>query len=394
MNNSAINLNRTVIVFGTLVLCGALMVLRIREYASTDLDFQAFLRLLSWGGTLFITGMAFVKHGWKWINQHDYLLGLFLILALALVPFSVDPVRTLMTVISYGSFYLGIRFLYLRYGLDGVIVTLGCAGGVLLVLSYFYYFFLPELGRHIYWFDSVLLVSSRMSGTFTTSNAMGGFAAVMLLLIQRLHQRQIFSLRYLLVLMLIALGALLLSNSKTASVAWAVSALIMLPKSSFKTMLLFAGAFVVVCAGVFILSDPMAFLVMLSRHGDPNELLSLTGRVDIWPVAWELAWQQPLTGIGLGTTSAVMPEFSDVVGYSTSHAHNLVLQAFLCMGVFGAGLIAIIVLYNLFHASVEPLSNGFAVYLLITAMFESSFLSGVAGYSMIPLVVMCVCKQR
>ena len=145
---------------------------------------------------------------------------------------------------------------------------------------------------------------------------------------------------------------------------------------------------------VFVIIDPFYLLTSISRHGDPQEVLTLTGRTYIWPAVFEAALQRPFTGYGIGVTSIAIPELSHQIGYSPAHAHNLLLQAFFSVGFLGFILIFFSCVYNFFYRTDNKLSNAMMVYILITSLFEASFLSGVASISLIPFLYMIICKCK
>ncbi|MEF1173961.1 O-antigen ligase family protein, partial [Vibrio sinaloensis] len=145
---------------------------------------------------------------------------------------------------------------------------------------------------------------------------------------------------------------------------------------------------------VFALFETEMFLTAVSRHGDPNEILTFTGRTFIWPAVIEKILDQPLFGYGLGVTSIALPELSYVIGYTPAHAHNLVLQATFSLGLIGGGMCVLLLIFNFLVKKPNKLAISFTVYILVTSIPESSFLGGVAGYSIIPFLLMCIIKNE
>ncbi len=377
------------------IVIGSLFVFRIREYGSEAVDFQIIIRLLAWGAAAALPIAYFIRHNYNWgiINNHELFLVLFFLLGFVMIPFSENAFRSSIVLFSYISIYLYIKYLYLRYSDDFVISGIVIAFSVVVICSIFYYLFLPDLGRHIYWYDDELFVSKRMSGVLNTSNAMGGFCAIFILFLVTAIKKQLLNFSFLKVMMFLAVCCLLLSNSKTSIAAVLLASLFLIEKGRFKffVYLMLGSSLIFVIFAVLI--DFSSLLVLLSRHGDPNELLTFTGRTFIWPVVFDVALERPFTGYGLGVSSAAISEFSYLIGYTPAHAHNLVLQAFYSMGVFGSVLILVILLYNFFKVSSNQLSNALAMFLFITSLLEASYLAGVASYSLMALAYTVVCKR-
>ncbi|MCE2572805.1 O-antigen ligase family protein [Motilimonas eburnea] len=371
----------------------SLFVFRIREYGSSDVDFQIVFRLVAWFGGSTIAALYFYKFGFKVVSNHELLLISFLLLALIMLPFSMLPFRSFVVLLSYTSFYLYIKYVKSRFGDEYLLYSVSVAFFLVICSSYFYYVALPDLGRHIYWLNDVLYVSPRMSGVFSTSNAMGGFCAVYGIFLIYSYKQGVLKKNFFVVAFVLCLIALLLSNSKTALASFLISSLFLFKRNKLISFLLLLGSFTFLTILVYAIYDFTGFLTSISRHGDPEEVLTFTGRTYIWPAVWDMALERPLSGYGIGVTSLAIPTLADSIGYTPAHAHNLALQAFFSLGLGGLICIIAILIYNLVCRTRNRLSNAMAVYIFITSLFEASFLSGIAGYSIIPLIFMVLCKN-
>ncbi|USD67034.1 O-antigen ligase family protein [Vibrio sp. SCSIO 43136] len=370
----------------------SIFVFRIREYGSETVDFQILFRLMSWGGSFLFAFYVFSRNAIE-LNRHEKLLVLFFVLGFLLLPFSIAPARSFINLLSYIAFYLMLKSLDTRLGTFGMLKVVLYSFAFCTICSIVYYYLIPTLGRHIYWLSGMLYVSPRMSGVFSTSNAMGGFSAVYLILLYYSRQVGILENKWLLIMVTISSFCLLKSDSKTALVSLLIAIFFIAPNTKYKAVIISLILYVISMVVVFLCLEPDTLLRAISRHGDPNEVLTFTGRTHIWPAVISKIIDNPLVGYGIGVTSIALPELSYIIGYTPAHAHNLVLQATFSMGVIGGGLSILIVLYNFFVVDNDRLAVGLSVYVLVTSLLESSFLNGIAGYSIIPFILMCMVKK-
>lgn len=87
-----------------------------------------------------------------------------------------------------------------------------------------------------------------------------------------------------------------------------------------------------VAGGAWILSG-MGLSLVLDAMGGMTEHTGLSGRLAIWQFAWQVAVASPLHGAGLGLFAAVQPYAAGST--PAPHAHNLLLQVTMDLGVLG-----------------------------------------------------------
>ena len=131
------------------------------------------------------------------------------------------------------------------------------------------------------------------------------------------------------------LATLLLTQSRGAYLAVLVGMLLLLLLRWPRAWIVLAVATV---AALSVLAwEGATFSAQAIDGGD--SAASLSGRAEIWQYAFYALLNFPLTGIGIGTFDQVMPLlFPDVENFSRhtiSHAHNLVLQVGLDLGLPG-----------------------------------------------------------
>ena len=78
---------------------------------------------------------------------------------------------------------------------------------------------------------------------------------------------------------------------------------------------------------------------VISRSGEAEEIYNLTGRNVIWEHAWARICESPVVGWGYGCSRFAMDDNELLFRPRINHAHNLVLNVWLCMGFPGALLL-------------------------------------------------------
>jgi O-antigen ligase len=140
--------------------------------------------------------------------------------------------------------------------------------------------------------------------------------------------------------LLLASLALILSGSRVTILAIGLAWLLTAIRSHKAAPHLLVGLAGVVIIGVQVLiatPDLGSILGALSRTGSASEITTLTGRTDLWQIAWEHFLERPLFGWGFNGTEQLM---AGSVGRSFEgnavNAHNAVLQSLMSLGLVGS----------------------------------------------------------
>jgi O-antigen ligase len=159
----------------------------------------------------------------------------------------------------------------------------------------------------------------------------------------------------------IGLAFLLLTRSRTATTALAVScAALLILGTSFRARiyLLSTGAFVACLAGLLLLDpDPNGGIalqaVRMGRSQDTQEIESLTGRVPIWEKALRDIAARPVFGYGYGGywTPQRVWDYLREVDWEISHVHSAYLETVLNLGLVGLTIGLMIVLSSILSAA-------------------------------------------
>lgn len=125
--------------------------------------------------------------------------------------------------------------------------------------------------------------------------------------------------------------------------------------------------------GGFAAMLPGDLLELVSRSGHSVEILSLSGRLDIWPYVLDRIAEAPLLGHGYASGMLL---FKGFVRWKITHAHNMYLQALLYLGVVGFALMMALLLsqLRLFLVAPSAVRDILVLYVCLKGLTEQSIL--------------------
>jgi len=342
-------------------------VFRIRDYQDKDVDFQVILKIVIW---ISVAGVA-LFHVRRWfrilIDPINYPWILFLLWIFATTIVAQVPAYTAASAFTVIACVIFAAYLFSSFDEVEVFATVVAAITLFCIVSIIVYFAIPEFGHYVYWYNQQRFISPRLAGIAGSANNMALIAAFSIvatgLYAREFHRINVF---FAPVAGLVALTALLMTNTRGVLVG-AVAILFIIYMLHWRR--LYAAAFVAsigLLALAAILPKGEAFLLkMVSRSGDVGEITSFTGRTQIWNAVIQLASAEPWTGYGYASSVFVLPQHAGAVGFSTSHAHNLILQLFLTTGLIGVILFVFSVILVMMRAAIHRDRVVFAMLLFV-----------------------------
>ena len=182
----------------------------------------------------------------------------------------------------------------------------------------------------------------RLQGLSGHPNTFGQQAAILITLTAVTWRLRILHRRTALLLLAIGFVAIAASGSRTnlaaALVAWGMIALRTNPwrRALVVTGLGVLAAFLMVAAAGS-LTEIDTLVKSLSRSGSEGEIMTLTGRTELWATAINLLMQKPLLGWGYNGIEDVMARSVSANFEGTAiNAHNMLLQSLASMGLLGS----------------------------------------------------------
>jgi exopolysaccharide production protein ExoQ len=245
-----------------------------------------------------------------------------------------------------------------------VVLTIVTALVLFLGCSWVVYFAVPELGRTEF-VTADLEVIQRVGG-LAHANGLGRQAALALAILLALGCERQASWRRLWPLLGLAGLTLVAAGSKTAMLAALAAAALLFCRRLGPRLMLALGCLFgapIALAAISWEVDTEPLLALLARSGDAQEVYSLTGRTELWSHVVAEIGNSPLLGYGHGCARFVIMGFG--LDWANYHAHNVWLNVLLCTGLVGGGLLAAMMVYQLWSLCRRPDSFPDVVTLLV-----------------------------
>jgi O-antigen ligase len=231
------------------------------------------------------------------------------------------------------------------------------------------FFALPELGTSAAWTTSGLMM--RMCGLAGQATNLGALCTTAVGAVFILWWTGRCSLIAALLLGGFAFATLVKSDARTAEIAaMAAIGLVMVSRS---LKLVVGGSFM--AASLVILLQlfpkiPGMLGAQFSRSGDPTEVYTLTGRLDIWDFAWQQIKLSPIIGYGYNSSKVVLGgHIGFQNGLMVDSAHNLYLQNLLSVGCLGLVPLIGVLFYLAYRSCTRPVP--IVLYTLVTILISS-----------------------
>lgn len=351
-------------------------VFRVRDYQDKDVDFQVLIKIGLW---VTVAAVAFL-HVRRWVgllrNPVNLPCALFLIWLLATTLVSPNPTYTAVSAFTIFACVIFSAYVFSTFDAVDAFAAIVLAIILFCAVSIVVYFVLPEFGHYVYWVNKERFISPRLAGIAGSANNMALVAAFGLV-VTGLYVRDFHRMNRLFVPLSVLLcgAALLMTNSRAPL---AVVAVILLATYTFTWRRLYAGLFLisltVLLLAVIVPFGQETLLKAVSRSGDVGEVTSFTGRTEIWYGVLKLVEMQPWMGYGYASSVFVLPQYVNEIGFTTSHAHNLILQLLLTSGWIGVILFILSVMGVVLRAVVYRDRIAFAMmaFVLLNGITESS----------------------
>jgi O-antigen ligase len=366
-------------------------IFRVRQYSDKSIDLQIMLKIVSW---CYIFSFAMLRIP-KYIGALTSAPRIFWMIlfawALYTTAYSPNPSYSAVAVFSMVAFFL--YFLSLETETDdlGVVLAVSSAIAAIAFVSIIVYFAVPGLGRMSEWQDGAYVMGSRLSGIVGTPNAMGETAALGLVLLamnwRAIGRRLGSSIPFL--FCLVCGSALIMSYSRTSmfSVA-AILGINCAMRTRYLPLIALLAIGALVCVLVLVPYSEQVMMA-LSRSGEISEIETGTARAQIWDTVIKLAEMNFWHGWGYASSVFVLPNYAAYMGQSPPHAHNIVLQLWLTMGMIGVVLFVIAFLAQVLYAALrgDALSLSLLGLVIVNGSMEPGAFAGIANMSTIALAM-------
>lgn len=309
------------------------------------------------------------------------------------VPSSVMQTESFASAVSIACILLMTVTCLVQLGVRTVLETVFLAISTFVVLSWVAYFVIPQIGI----FEEPLAdgeFAVRMSG-LAHPNTLGQFSGLLIVIGCVLMVRYNLISIWRITLVVLAVGALVGSLSRTSMLATAIAIVVIYHKQILRrqNVVYLLWLALIGAVGLVLLSLSGDFgdlieskLSVLSKSGDTEELTSATGRAGIWAYAISLIGEQPLTGYGAATSKYHLTEYS-------LYTHNMILNIAFSCGLIG-GLAAVCMCLGRVRQLLTQhhvIASGLLAFILVNGLFENVIFSNLAGMpTVIWIIALCL----
>ncbi len=340
---------------------------RIRYVMDTSLDYQVLMKIVVWI-SVFALGFIYVFR-YKLLNlflKTNISLYTWLLFSMVTALYAPKLEFALSSIlIIVGVIFITGVILYF-YGLEVLFRVLLMALLSGLFLSWFYYFAFPDIGR---WNDYGVI---RMSGIYSPTHL--GMLSVITFFVARLTLR---SSVFRLLIMVVALTTCVFTVSRAPLIAFLLTFLFSdiyrsTRKSTYYGVLKIVLSLIISVITVILAANTSIYtLQQFSRSGNPEEVLSLTGRLTLWIWIWDKVKENVLHFLfGYGWGSFRWLSEAQSVWHPT-HAHNMLFELLFSQGFVGLALFNILLLRIVRNSWKKPLFLFTVLPILIYSLTSS-----------------------
>lgn len=311
---------------------------RQREIGVTGLDWQNGVKLAAWTIVLALA----------WGRRHRiapflktpllFLMGVYAFSTLVSASWSETPTYTFASAIGLFAYLALACIVIIELGFEATLrltiwtlaayVALGIVGAIAM----------PDIA----WLPpSIEETTYRLQGFSGHPNVFGQQVGILITLTAIAYRSKVIGFVSFLVLLTLGVSSIAATGSRTtiAAVVVAWTIIVIRDRHYTKTFLLagmVAFAATLFAAGVGALSDLDEHLADLSRTGTMSEIVTLTGRTEVWNVVWSLILEKPFLGWGYnGTEDLISASMPASFSGTAVNAHNMVLQHLVSVGFLG-----------------------------------------------------------
>jgi O-antigen ligase len=299
-------------------------------------------------------------------------ISVFGLWALLSTLFSVTPAYTFGGGFAFVSLICFVSVAVGKEGIEKCTMPVIYACGMLTISAVVLYFVAPS---------AVVALTEggnipRLAGLTGSPNNLGRTASIALFFIYfAVRGKQTTPWRLdIVAVILSSVACLILSWSRTSIIALVLSiAVLKLRKRILLSIWGIAGALTVLLVLVMVDYNWDTLVRIVTRRGSVQELVTFTGRTAIWQFIWGKFLNQPIIGYGYGSTKLLMPlEFRTALGWTSTSAHNMLLQTLVTTGLVGASLVIMVLAKQArdFLKRPHDLADALFVFVLISGLFE------------------------
>ncbi|RNC73208.1 MAG: O-antigen ligase family protein [Desulfuromonadales bacterium] len=370
--------------------------LRRRGLTDTGMDSQTIFKLLVWGGAFLVGVMNFahIKRALEAASALRWMLA-FALWCLFSTVYSIAPAYTFGGGFAFVALICFVAVAVQTIGPERLALSVIHACGLLTISAVILYIVMPSAAVSLLEGGSI----ARLAGLTGSPNNLGRAAAIALFFIYCAVRSKQVTLRRpdIIAIIIASVACLVLSWSRTSIIALVLSIGVLMVRRRV-LLSVWGAAAVSALLLVLVMADFNwdTLVRVISRRGSLHELTTFTGRTAIWDYTWGAFLKEPLLGYGYGSTKMLLPSgFRTVFGWTTTSAHNMVLQTLVTTGLIGAVPVVAALLLQVrdFFKRPHDLADGIFILVLYSGLFEAGAV-GVAPNLLTIIWLICLSIPR
>ncbi|UJF23369.1 O-antigen ligase family protein [Shewanella sp. OMA3-2] len=350
---------------------------RNRELDDSSIDFQILLRLGVW---LLITTYTLVYYKRVFsllLDVNVRFLTLFCIFCFISTIYSPIPVYTAVNSLVQLCFLIFAASIAINLDLTKICMAIFYMSILFHSISLILVPIFPELTVMEFWGQGEI-GGTRITGLSGSANAYGQMAGLAIVITQYLRKKIIIG-KLLYVSAILLFSFCIIASWSRTSIFIAIVGLFIIEKELVLKYIyhyILLSIFAVIT--YFMIFDVDDLLLKFSRNGSIEEILTFTGRTDIWAAVWNEALLSPVVGYGYASTKLLLPQiFETEWGWSTVTAHSMFFQSF-----FTTGFIGVFLLFStlfIFLKLCGIIKDRFISYIFFLVVINGILESGIGG---------------
>lgn len=325
--------SRGQLAFGTFIFITSAS-FRKRALTESSLDWQVGLRIM-FALIAMTVAVRYARH-LRTTLSGGAALPIVVVVAAAWISavFSTAPLQAAGAALLLTSYVATTALAFAALGRARALATLMGVLALYIISSFPVALLVPTLGTHGFYRNGGSIV--RLAGLAGHGNILGQYSVCLLVLlvgdaiVNRAKRSHIMGV-------LVSLVVLVATQSRISVVAGVLSVGFILVRR-IRLFAAFAAAGLLVALLFTIMSGVTSdqALAPLARSGEAQEVVTLTGRTNIWGLAVSYGSESVIVGHGYGAARVgFMDRYESRWGWKPSHTHNMFLEAYVTMGLLG-----------------------------------------------------------
>lgn len=367
--------------------------LRQRDFDDFSFDWavMAQFAVAGAGGLWALFNVRKLVTSWPWLDSIGILMMVFIGLSALSLSIAPNPAYGAASLGTFSAFLAVAAMLCMQLRSGEIQALLALATLAPLVLSLISYHAQPEM--NFTWGMSTDYSVPRLRGVVGTPVGMSNQCFLLVLAcfarVLTAKRNRIAWISFSILALPLAGWVTWLSESRAPPAAFVITAIIVSvlyfkPFGRHSLLISIVGGLAALPLAYFLIDQGVTDSVLagMSRTGQATEISTLTGRLEMWKVAFAKIAERPFLGYGFGSGAALVADLFEGTDLHIVHFHNLAIHTAYSIGVAGSVLLTllIVLVFARAYAQADLFAMLLMLYLVMTNITETSILANKPSY--------------